>query len=92
MKNDYGSSSVEEAILNLQSALMINYMRTGLKIHLEPDAFYRLMNELAAKDIRSNISKEVYLSHEIRLNGPMGPLTIVKDGTLGDNTYVRMSK
>lgn len=88
--SNYGhQTSVLEAINDLQLALEMNYMRSGLSIHLEPDAFYRLGNELLSKDSMTQIPATAYDTFTLNVNGPSGPITIIKDDSLGINGYTK---
>jgi hypothetical protein len=81
--------NVVDKLMDLHVALELNYMRTGLKIHLEPDAFYRLASEVLGKTPMAPISEELYNKNELVCYTPAGPITIVKDESLGSNGYVR---
>ena len=84
---EYGENSVLSAILSLHAALEMNYMRTGMAIRLEPDAFYRLTLELKGKDKFNPISEEIKKLGKISINTPAGPLDIFKDESLGKDGY-----
>ena len=81
-------SKVLEAIMELQLTLDMEYMRTGIKVHLEPDAFFRLSAEIHQKNRMVAITPEQYASTEIKIAGPSGYITVVKDETLGTSGYV----
>jgi len=78
--NDY---SVEEAITNLHVCLEMSYMRTGMKIFLEPDAFNRFWLELNGMNASGTIPAEDKNINIIKLATPVGYLIIEKDATLG---------
>ena len=73
--------------MKLQATLEMQYMRTGLKIGLEPDAFFRLANELLQKSPMTPISPQQFNTTEIKLAGPSGYITIAKDESLGKSGY-----
>jgi hypothetical protein len=89
MSNEYGEvKSVIEAINELHLALELSYMRTGMRILLEPDAFYRLQNEINGKLRMQAINKEDYDKDMIKMNTPSGEIIILKDEILGKSSYV----
>jgi hypothetical protein len=71
-----------ESLQDFHCALEICYLRTGLKIHLEPDAFYKLMLEVQDKSQTAPISEREYNTKEFKLATPAGYLVVVKDETL----------
>lgn len=77
-------SRVVEAIHNLQIVLEKEYLRHGMEIHLEPNAFYRFQNELNHKKAEDSISLGELLSQYIVLTGPAGYIKIVRNDTLGE--------
>lgn len=87
MNDDYETKSVEVAINELAMALMVNYMRSGMKIHLEPDAYYRFLSELKGKSPHANITTEEYKFTSVKVSTPAGYIEIVKDESLGSNGY-----
>ena len=88
MSNEYGETkSVIDAIHELHVALEMRYMRSRVEIRLEPDAFYRLQNEVKGKSQTQPISQDDFNRDEMVMNTQSGELTIVKDTTLGVNSY-----
>lgn len=83
-------SKVLEAIMKLQFTLDMEYMRAGIKVHLEPDAFFKLSAEIHQKNQMAAITPEQHASTEIKIAGPSGYITVVKDKTLGTSGYVQV--
>jgi hypothetical protein len=88
MNNEYGHKNVIEAIHELHLSIEMAYMRTGMKILLEPDAFYRLQNEISGKLRMQVINKEDYDKDMIKMNTPSGEIIILKDESLGKSSYI----
>lgn len=78
-------SRVIDALIELHTAIGMEYMRDGLKIHLEPDAFYRLSNELVGKSAIAPVAGEGYIKYEIEMRSSMGIFHVIKDVNL-DNS------
>lgn len=78
--------------MDLHVALELTYMRPGLKVCLEPDAFYRLVLELQGKSPTSPISEADFNSSEVRINTAAGLLIVLKDESLGRCGYVKAFK
>jgi len=84
--------NVLESLQDLHCALEVCYMHTGLKIHLEPDAFYRLMLEVQGKSQTAPISEGEYNTNELKLATSVGYLVVVKDETLRTNGHTKTFK
>jgi len=84
--------NVLESLQDLHCALEACYMRAGLKIHLEPDAFYKLMFEVQGKSQTTPISESEYNTKEFKLAMPAGYLVVVKDETLRTDGHSKAFK
>lgn len=90
MSYDDDQPSVLQSIENMALSFEMNYMRHGISISLEPDAFYRLMLELKGGEARDPVSQEMFSKTEFTVNTSAGPISIKKDASLGTSSYTKV--
>jgi hypothetical protein len=77
-----------EALNELHLAMELNYGRGGMSISLEPDAFFRVINEISEKQLVGLVHEQVLNLTEMTVYTAMGPILVKKDESL-DGGYFR---